>query len=270
MMKPSYYSAYKIEDINLLLIEPLFSGLELITIINNGKITIKQKGKGNFAQQKQKIKNELERLHKINVLPDNIVLIGDFVNVDLLYNVSKIYKKEFIEKTKNIYHIRHFFYLEEYKNKKDNYSFLEKKDLLEDIQINHNSNYIKIIKKDIIEKQQLDVIYKNYLQQGHEGIIIKNPSKNYEFKTTNNCLIKKEWYEKKLKVYRFQEGFNKIDCLILKNKNKFIYLYKGFTKEEKIEIWNNRNLYRDKLVLIKYKEEKKDGDLLDATFTSWD
>ena len=118
-----------------------------------------------------------------------------------------------------------------------NGDFKTRVDFLENYLKKNPNRYIKIIPQIVCkDKNHLNKFLKELLENGAEGVIIKNPNLSYETGRTNNSLKVKEFLDDEGKV--IAHNFNKdgsFKSLKIELKNKTVFnLGGGFKKEDRL------------------------------------
>ena len=118
-----------------------------------------------------------------------------------------------------------------------NGNFKTRLDFLENYLKKNPNRYIKIIPQIVCkDKNHLNKFLKELLENGAEGVIIKNPNLSYETGRTNNALKVKEFLDDEGKV--IAHNFNKdgsFKSLKIELKNKTVFnLGGGFKKEDRL------------------------------------
>ena len=92
-----------------------------------------------------------------------------------------------------------------------------------------------------------------------EGIMININRAPYEFKRTNNLLKVKKMNDLDLKCIGFEEGTNrhkgKLGALLVDYKGYTVKVGSGFTDELREEIWNNKDSWLGRTIVVQYFEE---------------
>ena len=150
---------------------------------------------------------------------------GDFENIQSIV-LSKQESKDWENITYNIFEIPNA-----------NGNFKTRLDFLENYLKKNPNKYIKIIPQIVCkDKNHLNKFLKELLENGAEGVIIKNPNLSYETGRTNNSLKVKEFLDDEGKV--IGHNFNKdgsFKSLKIELKNKIIFnLGGGFKKEDRL------------------------------------
>jgi DNA ligase-1 len=150
---------------------------------------------------------------------------GDFENIQSIV-LSQQESKDWENITYNIFEIPNV-----------NGNFKTRLDFLENYLKKNPNRYIKIIPQIVCkDKNHLNKFLKELLENGAEGVIIKNPNLSYETGRTNNSLKVKEFLDDEGKV--IAHNFNKdgsFKSLKIELKNKTVFnLGGGFKKEDRL------------------------------------
>ena len=177
---------------------------------------------------------------------------GDFENIQSIV-LSQQESKDWENITYNIFEIPNA-----------NGNFKTRLDFLENYLKKNPNRYIKIIPQIVCkDKNHLNKFFKELLEKGAEGVIIKNPNLSYETGRTNNSLKVKEFLDDEGKV--IAHNFNKdgsFKSLKIELKNKTIFnLGGGFKKEDRL---NPPKI--GKFVTFKYYGLTKNGKPKFASF----
>ena len=106
--------------------------------------------------------------------------------------------------------------------------------------------------------------YKEIVDAGGEGVIVKDLDGYYEFKRSKNWLKAKEWLTMDLRIVGFTEGYGKrentIGGLICETDDKRISVNvgSGLSDEDLEYIANNKDEVLGKIVEVKYNAEIDD------------
>ena len=114
-------------------------------------------------------------------------------------------------------------------------------------------------------------VYENYISRGYEGIILKNTNGAYEAKASKNLIKFKEFKTADLKVVEVVKGedayFNDTNTyapamgnLVVTTEcgSLTVEVGSGFTREQRIEILNNKDSYINTIIELKYNSITKD------------
>ena len=150
---------------------------------------------------------------------------GDFENIQSIV-LSQQESKDWENITYNIFEVPNA-----------NGDFQNRLNFLENYLKKNPNRYIKIIPQIVCkDKNHLNKFLKELLENGAEGVIIKNPNLSYEAGRTNNSLKVKEYLDDEGKV--IAHNFNKdgsFKSLKIELKNKTVFnLGGGFKKEDRL------------------------------------
>lgn len=145
-----------------------------------------------------------------------------------------------------------------------------------------NLKYIEFLSYGIIPnsydeiKKQCDI----FISQGYEGIMLRSKSIPYSYKRDDNLLKYKPIDDENLdayniaslRIFELLEGqgrktnmLGSIHCIgEIDGKKISTHIGSGFSDEERQEIWNNKELYQDKEIEVKYQSITKNRNSEDV------
>lgn len=111
---------------------------------------------------------------------------------------------------------------------------------------------------------KLNNYYAQCLNDGYEGIMIKNPFHYYQQgKISWDWMKKKEIHSVDILIIDFVEGtgkyINMLGYLICLYENKKVRIGYGFKDKERKEFWENRNKMKGKIIEVRYQNKTKNG-----------
>ena len=136
----------------------------------------------------------------------------------------------------------------------------ERRKILDSISENEFIKIVPVLYEgdDINEVLKLLDIYR---AKGAEGLMC-NLNKAYEFKRSKGCLKLKVMQTCDLQIIGFQEGegrhSGKLGALIVDFKGNKVGVGTGFSDEERLSIWENRDSLLGRVVEVRYFEITKD------------
>lgn len=150
---------------------------------------------------------------------------------------------------------------EEFENQKCNTIYTERRAKLDSVFNNYFYTYFTLLPA-LYNGSDTNMITK-YLNEAitddEEGIMININNAPYEFKRTNNLLKVKKMNDLDLKCIGFEEGTNrhagKLGALLVDYKGYTVKVGSGFTDELREEIWNNRDSWLGRTIVVQYFEE---------------
>ena len=124
--------------------------------------------------------------------------------------------------------------------------------------------------------EEIKRLLNQLLDEGYEGIILRNPDSFYEFKRTASLLRWKPFDKDIFTVVDIQEevagdGRPKRRCgaLVCANKETIQFSAGGLDDDLKNKIWLNVNYYIGKSVVIKFQKRTKKGSLRSPNFVKF-
>lgn len=96
-------------------------------------------------------------------------------------------------------------------------------------------------------------------EDGWEGLVLRYSSSVYQKKRSSDFIKLKPKKEEDLKIIGFNEHKNKnmLGSLIVEYKNNSVKVGTGFSKQQRIEIWNNREKYLNKICEVEFLDESE-------------
>lgn len=102
-------------------------------------------------------------------------------------------------------------------------------------------------------------LLKKAKKDGWEGLVLRYSSSVYQKKRSSDFIKLKPKKEEDLKIIGFNEHKNKniLGSLIVEYKNNSVKVGTGFSKQQRVEIWNNREKYLNKLCEVEFLDESE-------------
>ena len=96
-------------------------------------------------------------------------------------------------------------------------------------------------------------------EKGWEGLMLRYASSIYEKKRSKQLIKLKPFNELDLKIIGYKMHKNEgLGSFIVKYKNGEVSIGSGYTKNERLEFWRDRDFYINKIMEVKYMEETED------------
>jgi len=268
------FESKRIENEKLVATEPKLDGVRCIAIVKNGHaILYSRNGKTLSDNYKTTIIADLNRLAKEGKIPNYVVFDGELMGSDFTATVSQIHRKSSVDVTNHFYHIFDWLPYSDWLNQKSTLSCQEAREKLEDMHLEQNSKYLITVHRDIVPPGDVKKMHDVYVTKGYEGVMIKTLNTNYKFGRGHNVSKLKDFHDVDLEVISFEEGEGKYENMlgaIVVDFNKVrVNIGSGFTDEERKQIWENRNDFRNQIAEIRYQELTPDGSLRFPTFRGW-
>jgi DNA ligase-1 len=128
-----------------------------------------------------------------------------------------------------------------------------------------NDQYHNIVRVEsvLINKTEFHTLYQTYMEQGYEGIMLRDPSSKYEFKRSYGLLKYKEFLDTEYEIVDILEGVGNrssmMGKMLLKTGDKtFESSVRGNERFYK-DVWKNKDNYIGKLATIRYQNLTPDS-----------
>lgn len=205
------------------------------------------------------ILKELEQLRNEVTKIDGEIVMGHFQ--DLMRTVSR--KEDGIELAKDaVYNIFDVIV--------DDAKLSGRLHILDELQkeiVEKNLTHLKIIKgKEISDEKELLDYYNEKLEEGYEGIMVKQIDAVYEYKRSYSWMKMKPEHTEDLKIIGYKNGSGKYKNLLgavvceLSNGSE-VHVGSGFSDDEREKYWKQKDELPGRIVEVKYQEKTKDGSL---------
>jgi DNA ligase-1 len=254
--------------------EPKLDGVRCIAVSRNGVTTLySRNGKSISDNYKETIIRDISNLTISGKIPKEIVLDGELMGSDFTATVSQFRKKTGADTSGHFYHVFDWMPYDDWVNQNPTLTCQETREQLEDMSLESNSRYLRLVKRDIVAPDKVREMHNVYVAEGYEGVMIKTLGTRYKFGRGFNVTKLKDFYDSDLEVVRFEEGegkySGKLGAIVVKNKDVLVNVGSGFTDADREMIWNDRNKFRGMIAEIRYQEETPDGSLRFPTFRGW-
>lgn len=247
------------------LLEPKLDGVRVLTVVNAQNRTVTQftrNGKvlENFSHITQAIENNIE------IFERSIVLDGEMVSSSFQALMKQVHRKENVQANDARLMLFDIIPLSEFQAGKSVMGQRRRTNLLKSMK----PVFDKIGNIDIIDQLEVDLgtyvgelefkdFNKNAIEQGFEGILIKEPDAQYECKRSHSWLKQKPFIEVSLEVTDLEEGtgrnVGKLGALVCTGaddgKQITVNVGSGFSDDDRTEFWNNRSALSGQIVEVR-------------------
>ena len=213
---------------------------------------------GNIFPTLEHIKKELENNK------ENLILDGELYTDDIHFEkIVGLVKKNNKSKEEEIDSLKIYFNIFDYVD--ENLTFEKRLIKLTEFFSKYNFKYLKLVKTEICYKKELIEKYlDNYINEGYEGIIIRNSQGKYEENIRSNNLLKlKRFIDEEFEIINYttpSEG-KEIGCVIweckTKEGKKFSVRPEGNYNERK-KLYKEGKKYIGKMLTVRYQELTND------------
>jgi DNA ligase-1 len=230
--------------------QPKLDGIRCIVFRYNNEIIFQSRNNTIF----QSFPHLLLELNGFFLKNPNIILDGELYVHGLGFQkiTSIVRKKSHPELSKIQYHI--YDLIDTSKKYEDRYELL--------INYLNVDNYLKLVKTyEVKSRNEMDKLHTEFVKEGYEGIMLRNPHGLYKQKNRSKDLIKyKHFKDADYVIVGHHEGTGGIPVFeCVNNDNKKFSVNMKCTMEEKREMMENVTQYYGKKLIVKYQELSEDN-----------
>jgi ATP-dependent DNA ligase len=127
-----------------------------------------------------------------------------------------------------------------------------------------NWDRIQFVDQELIDKSEIDYMHEEYLKEGYEGIMLRNPDSPYEFKRSYYLQKYKNFVDEEFKIVGLEEGkgnwAGKCMAIIFHNEEgkEFKATPKG-TEEYRAKLLLDKDKICGKVATVKYQNRTPDN-----------
>jgi DNA ligase-1 len=260
------------------LLEPKLDGVRVLTIINAQDRTVVQYSRnGKVLENFTHITDAL--LENIDLFDRSWVLDGEIVSSSFQALMKQVHRKENVQSEDARLMLFDMLPLSEFQKGRSALGQKRRSALLRSMKDVFN----KVGNIDIISQKEIDLDsyvgnleFKQYnqeaIEQGFEGIMIKDLDAVYECKRSTNWLKQKPFIEVSLAVTGVEEGTGKnagrLGALICEGRDDGIHIRvnvgSGFTDDQRSEFWSDKDDLIGQIVEIRADAATKNQDSEDV------
>ena len=236
--------------------QPKLDGVRCIIFKHNNEIVFQSRNNTIF----QPFSHLIQELKSLFLKNPNIILDGELYNHDLGFQkiTSIVRKKYHPEINKLEYHI--YDLIDTTKTYEQRYKLLT--DFFEYFQYINSGKSLFLVSTTLIHSnEQMKHLHNQFIEEGYEGIMLRNPSGLYKQKIRSKDLIKyKIFKDTDYIIVGHHEGAGGIpvfECIT--NEGKIFSVNMKCTIEEKREMMINVSQYYGKKLIVKYQELSVDN-----------
>jgi DNA ligase-1 len=236
------------------LLEPKLDGVRILTIVDVDARTVTQYSRnGKILENFTHITDGL--LEHIDDFERSYVLDGEIISTSFQELMKQVHRKDNVKTNDAVLMLFDILPLSEFQNGK---SVLGQRRRTKYLQ-NFAKTFEKVGQIGIIPQEEVDLesyigelqfkeFNKNAIEQGYEGIMIKDPDAKYECKRSTSWLKQKPFIEVSLAVVAVEEGTGKnegrMGAIICEGeddgKKIAVNVGSGFTDDQRTEFWVSR------------------------------
>lgn len=247
------------------LLEPKLDGVRVLTIVNaENKTVIQYSRNGKILENFGHITKSIEA--NIDLFERSYVLDGEMVSTSFQALMKQVHRKENVQADDAVLMLFDILPLSEFQTGKSVMGQRRRSNLLKSMQ----PIFDKIGSVDIISQKEVDLDsfvgeleFKEFnkwaIDQGFEGIMIKDVDAKYECKRSTHWLKQKPFIEVSLEVKNVEEGTGRnqgrLGALVLEGvddgKNIGVNCGSGFSDDDRDQFWSDRDSLIGQIVEVR-------------------
>lgn len=247
------------------LLEPKLDGVRVLTVINAENQTVTQFTRnGKVLENFDHITRAIEE--NIDLFDRSVVLDGEMVSSSFQALMKQVHRKENVQSQDARLMLFDILPLSEFQSGKSIMGQRRRTNLLRSMK----SVFDKVGSIDIIDQIEVDLdtyvgelefkeFNKTAVEQGFEGIMIKDVDAKYECKRSHNWLKMKPFIEVSLEVVNVEEGtgrnVGRLGALVCSgsddSKQITVNCGSGFSDDQRSEFWNSRTSLPGQIVEVR-------------------
>jgi DNA ligase-1 len=247
------------------LVEIKLDGVRVITIVYPDGHVDQYSRNGKELVNFEHVKKQISK-HAI-FFKEPTVLDGEIMSSSFQDLMKQVHRKDNVAATDAVLHLFDIITLKEFQQSKGNHRQIDRSyslatwyDHIKDHMPNVSVLGQELINLDTAEgKLRFTEINRQAIENGYEGIMIKDPDAVYECKRTHSWLKQKPFIEVSLSIVDFEEGtgrnVGRLGAIICKGEDdgKVIQVNvgSGFSDSDRDLFWVSRDSYRNRIVEVR-------------------
>jgi DNA ligase-1 len=247
------------------LVEIKLDGVRVITIVYPDGHVDQYSRNGKELVNFEHVKKQISK-HAI-FFKEPTVLDGEIMSSSFQDLMKQVHRKDNVAATDAVLHLFDIITLKEFQQGKGNHRQIDRSyslatwyDHIKDHMPNVSVLGQELINLDTAEgKLRFTEINRQAIENGYEGIMIKDPDAVYECKRTHSWLKQKPFIEVSLSIVDFEEGtgrnVGRLGAIICKGEDdgKVIQVNvgSGFSDSDRDLFWVSRDSYRNRIVEVR-------------------
>lgn len=235
-----------------------FDGIRCVCMIHNGIIKFFTR-QGKEITGLKDIENDIKRSGMLDVVIDGELLFnGDYVDSgDQYRKTTKIVNSKLDDKKQITFNVFDIIPIDEFKKGESVSKYEHRRQVLS---LMHETENIKVapILYEGTDHSQIMVQHKKMVENGREGVMV-NRNHVYQCKRTTSLLKVKVMDDVDLRVIGYEEGrgenIGRLGAFIVDYKGHKVNVGSGYSKEQRIEFWENRDKMIGKIIKVQHFEE---------------
>jgi DNA ligase-1 len=243
----------KLDGVRVLMVVTISDGLSVTSYSRNGKVF------ENFTHIEEQIKDNLTRLTSasVNTLLDGFVLDGEVIGNTFQELMRQARRKENVQAEDSVFNIFDIIPIDDFRRGHWNAQLRKRIDILEKMRhVVDDMPNVELLPHIMVDldtaagKDQLERYAKDMVNQGFEGIMIKDVEAPYECKRNTFWMKWKPTITVDLEVIGVEEGtgrnMGRLGALVCAGiddgKEIHVNVGSGFSDSDRDNLWRDRNL----------------------------
>jgi DNA ligase-1 len=251
-------------------VEPKLDGIRCLAVVEVDDVKLFTRAGKLITNFDDTVGKELARLP--SGAYDGEIMSNDFTDL-----MRQVYRKENKDVSDVYFAIFDYLTPEEWREKGTTNSLKTRKTLLKSfIDSAHKSENLKYLKQVRYEpyldpsEAQLKSEHDRWVEQGYEGIMVKDTDAEYCFGRDWSVMKYKAFFDADVKVIGLQEGTGKhqgkLGSFLVDYKGVEVRVGSGLNDELREQIWGDQDSIVGRTIEVRYQEETPDGSLRFPTF----
>ena len=235
-----------------------FDGIRCVCIISDGSIKFFTR-QGKEITGLKDIENDIKRSGMFDVVIDGELLFnGDYIDSgDQYRKTTKIVNSKLDDKKQITFNAFDIIPIDEFKKGESVSKYEHRRQVLSLMYETENIKVAPILYEGT-DHSQIMVQHKKMVENGREGVMV-NRNHVYQCKRTTSLLKVKVMDDVDLRVIGYEEGrgenIGRLGAFIVDYKGHKVNVGSGYSKEQRIEFWENRDKMIGRVIKVQYFEE---------------
>ena len=257
-------------------IEPKLDGIRCFAVVENNNCIL-------YARSGKQIINFDDTIGKELIELGEGCYDGEIMGEDFISLMRQAYRKADIDTSGTYLALFDYLPLSEWRSKKSTMSTFQRYDeLLSRLSgtattsigmgVHNKYTYIKPVERKYVNANLalIENIHDEYVDQGYEGIMIKDIDATYKFGRGWEVMKYKAFHDVDLPIQQLLEGtgkhLGKLGSVVVCFNGVDVQVGSGFSDILRSKIWNDKDLFVGKMIEVRYQEVTPDGSLRFPTF----
>jgi DNA ligase-1 len=260
------FNPKRISHLQEFIVEPKLDGIRCFSIVENNTIKM-------YTRSGKLLKNFSNTIGVELLKLGEGCYDGELMGEDFTSLMRQAYRKENIDIGDTYLALFDFLPLDEWKSKETIMTTHERYEALLDKMCDINIDFevlMPIERMHCCEIKDIDNIHVQFVQEGYEGVMIKDPTAPYKFGRSYGVMKLKNFHDADLAIKGFAEGtgrhVGKLGAVVVSYQGVNVQVGSGFSDELREQIWNDKSSFVGRIIEIRYQEITPDGSLRFPTF----